>query len=488
MLPIFKHEEKDGLSDQIQAKSSIILASQAQPVKKDSKNLASFFSSNAEVDINQFDLFYLESILASVGWNGNDDVFEKAEVWKARKTPVDKQFNYMHDESDIIGHLVSSNVIDFNGDIIEEESSLPDEFDVVVGSVLYKHWSDAKLQERMDQIIADIKDGKWFVSMECLFRNFDYAVITADNEHKILARNDETSFLTKHLRVYGGDGYYDDCKIGRLIRNFTFSGKGLVDNPANPRSCITKSNKSTFVGIQATADELEISQKEYNFMTVTQEQYDSLQSKYDALANELKELKASKDEAVQKEIDQLKSQITELEGKNTQLQNDLDASKEIAEAKNSNVEDLQNQLKEAQEKLTEAENKLKEQEAEAIKATRKNLLLAKVDEEKADALVEKFANASSEMFDSLLEALPAKKDEEYDDKEEDDKKKKESKSDVNVDTDNNVDTDIDDAKAGQNADMSSGGDDTTVNLSAKAANWLTSNVLHSTAGKNKEGE
>jgi hypothetical protein len=61
-------------------------------------------------------------------------------------------------------------------------------------------------------------------------------------ETKIVKRNEASAFLTKHLRSYGGDGIYEDYKVGRLLRNLSFSGKGLVSKPANPRSVILEGN------------------------------------------------------------------------------------------------------------------------------------------------------------------------------------------------------------------------------------------------------
>lgn len=89
----------------------------------------------------------------------------------------------------------------------------------------------------MNDIISGIANNKWFVSMEALFNNFDYAMddgVTA----KVIARNEKTAFLTKHLRAYGGNGVFNNIKIGRVLKNIVFSGKGLVRKPANPESII----------------------------------------------------------------------------------------------------------------------------------------------------------------------------------------------------------------------------------------------------------
>jgi uncharacterized coiled-coil protein SlyX len=63
---------------------------------------------------------------------------------------------------------------------------------------------------------------------------------------KVVARNETSAFLTKHLRVYGGKGEYEGYKVGRLLRNISFSGKGLVNKPANPRSIILKTEEDPF--------------------------------------------------------------------------------------------------------------------------------------------------------------------------------------------------------------------------------------------------
>jgi hypothetical protein len=490
MIPVYKYETEAGIAEAVRSSGSIIMASVANAIKvtdEDQQKFQQFLSSYADANPNQVDLFYLESILASVGWNLNDDVFDPKEIWAARHTPVDKQFNYMHDETDIIGHLTSSKIVDENGNVIEREANIPSKFDIVVGSVLYKSWSDNKLQGRMNKLIAEILEGKWCVSMECLFRNFDYAVITPEGINRVVARNDETSFLTKHLRIYGGTGEFDGNKIGRLLRNFTFSGKGLVDAPANPRSVITttddKSEKSSFA--MATLDELNITSNEDDCnMTITQEQYDALQAKYEAL-----EVKLASE--AQKKLDDANATIAGLNEKITALTNELDASKEVANAKDEAIEAVKAELEEAKAELEKVEAEVAQQKLEATQAARKSQLLEKVDEEKAVALVDKFANASDEMFEALIESLPAK----LDDKDKKDKKdKKDDKADANDDSDDdddtsaNVDTDIDDATASDDADMSTGGDETPDDIVKAAASWLTEGVIRSTAGKKNEGE
>ena len=113
-----------------------------------------------------------------------------------------------------------------------------------MASVLYLKWDNPDFQKRIDDLIAGIARGQWFVSMECLLRNFDYALISPTGERKTIARSNESAWLTKHLRIYGGTGEYYGYKIGRLLRSFTFSGQGIVNNPANPKSIILPATAS----------------------------------------------------------------------------------------------------------------------------------------------------------------------------------------------------------------------------------------------------
>jgi uncharacterized coiled-coil protein SlyX len=199
----------------------------------------------------QIDLYYIKSILVSTGWNKNDDVFDPEATWSARTTPEDKQFNLMHDENNIIGHITGSYVVDRNGAAIADDTQ-PDDFDIITEAVLYNSWTKPENRERMNQIIAEIEEGKWFVSMECLFAGFDYALLDDNGGSKLLERNESSAFLTKHLRAYGGNGEYEGYQIGRCLRQISFSGKGLVSKPANPRSVILDASRAFSLNSNST--------------------------------------------------------------------------------------------------------------------------------------------------------------------------------------------------------------------------------------------
>lgn len=190
---------------------------------------------------NDFDLYPLVSVLVSVGWNKNDHVFDPTEVWKARATPEDKPTNYCHDAADIIGHTVRVWAVDRQGNQLPDDlpvDKLPPSFHLMTADVLYRQWEREGLQERMDRILAEIARGEWFVSMECLFADFDYALISPQSEKTVLPRNEKTSFLTAQLRHFGGEGVFRGYRVGMLLKDLVFSGKGLVKHPANPESVI----------------------------------------------------------------------------------------------------------------------------------------------------------------------------------------------------------------------------------------------------------
>jgi hypothetical protein len=358
---------------------------------------------------DQLDLYYLKSVLVSTGWNKNDDVFSNDELWVARKTPEDKQFNYMHNEEDIIGHITSNEVVDFNGNPISSElEEAPDQFEIVTGAVIYKSWSSLERRQRMNDLIQEIEEGRWFVSMECLFNNFDYAVVAPDGRNKIVARNENSAFLTKHLRSYGGEGEYEGHKLGRLLRNISFSGKGLVNKPANPRSIILKESAS-FNDSKA----FEIEEVFINSVKET----GNMADEHAMLQNQIAELKQDLAEANEKNS-QLVSQLSEMDSKaisekleelqaEVQNRDETIASLEAAaETHDSQKQELTDKNEAAAEQVEALQAKLDEIEAEAHKNQRLVALKdAGLTDEEAEAKLEAFSEASDELFSEVVSLI-----------------------------------------------------------------------------------
>ena len=451
---IYEQEKIDNISLEKLEKLSISIASIAEPATLPTKhsintNLKSLASFNDE------DLYYVQSILVSSSWNKNDDIFTKEEVWAAKKTPEDKPTNLDHDENMIIGHIVSNWPITTEGVLIDELTPLeniPEKFHIITGSVIYKSYMGEELKERSNKLIAEIEDGTKYVSMECMFKGFDYGLIDiTTGDYKILSRSEETAFLTKHLRAYGGTGEYDNNKIGRVLRNITFSGKGYVDKPANPDSIIlTKNNFITVSHIKnAENNTLGVNEISHNTQEIintmnVETQILDLQQKIDSIAgcgeavSEAYKIAAS-----------FKERIVELDAAlaNEQKRSlDLETSYAEGAKKVKQDEDMKDEenkkLKASLEEANLAISTYKMKETEMAKKEKNmkrmaSLIETGIDNEMALSTVEKFDSLDDEAFEAMTSlfagSMPPwlmdikKKDDKKDPKK--DPKKEKSKSD-----------------------------------------------------------
>lgn len=245
-MQLFQQEYDDGIAERIMGNKSLSFASVVEPLCVDSISK----QMKALASIKDTDMYYVQSILVSSNWNKNDDIFEPAEIWKAKETPEHKPTNLNHDEKIIVGHIISNYPITEDGILIDKNTpveNLPKNFHILTGSVIYKAYTDPALKDRTRELIASIEEGTKYVSMECYFDNFDYGITDpATGSYKVVARDDSSAYLTKYLRAYGGTGEKDNYKIGRVLRNITFSGKGYVDKPANVNSIILQTRLDNF--------------------------------------------------------------------------------------------------------------------------------------------------------------------------------------------------------------------------------------------------
>tara|TARA_Y100001938_G_scaffold19577_1_gene24530 strand:- start:7077 stop:8597 length:1521 start_codon:yes stop_codon:yes gene_type:complete len=498
---IFQKEIQDGVAEQVKAKSSVAYDSVATPYKPSQEEAEQFKilagQSIANSNTDQLDLYYLNSVLVSTGWNKNDDVFDLEQVWTARNTPEDKQFNFMHNEADIIGHITANMVIDHEGNEIPDDipfEELPEKFDIVTSAVLYNSWTTPELKQRMDAIIEEIEEGKWFVSMECLFNDFDYAAVSPEGQQVVIAREEASAFLTKHLRAYGGSGEYEGYKLGRVLKNISFSGKGLVSNPANPRSVILESdpfskteaksiNEFNIQENSNMADERLVQQIEELKATLAE----ALAAKADLEAK----LANASTEALAGELEEVKAEVESKTQAFTELQEQFNA---VSEEKVQ----LESALAEKEEKLNEALAAIEKAEAEAKLAARKAALVeAGAEEEEIEGILEAFAEATDEMFEQVVALkkkanFPPKKDEEEEEEKEDEEalKKKANKKSKSEEAEAEAEDaeEVDEAEASEEvleqveeqaeaALVDAGETDEVVSARAVASEWLTENVL-----------
>jgi len=388
-IPIYQSElTVAGLAEKIQSQNSVamLLPIIYEPTEIINKTVAKVIAELSLASENDTDLYITKSILVSTNWNKNDDVFDSKEVWASRYTPVHKPTNIGHDEHKICGHITNVWAINESGEIVPDNTNindLPSLYHLVNAAVIYKNWEDEDLVKRTDTLIAEIKDNKKFVSMECLFTNFDYATYKdSPNELKIVARAEDTSWMTKHLRCYGGSGEYEGFKIGRVLRNITFCGKGYVDKPANPNSIIFANEK-----------------EKLNNNTILKEMVYNSNSLEDIGVNmNPEELKAKNDELEDK-IKEVEAQLLDA---NKQLVNANEAIKsqsdEIAGSK-AKIDELVK----ANTELTEQINIVKATELKTNRISK--LVSGGIEKDIAEKKVEIFANLNDEQFNVIADEL-----------------------------------------------------------------------------------
>ena len=449
-MHIFQSEYDDGLADIIKTSASVSYASMAQPCSnKAVANNLKHIKSIASMDDQ--DLYYVQSILVTSSWNKNDDIFDSSEVWLARNTPEDKPTNLEHDENTIIGHITANWPITDDGILIDENTpveNLPHKYHILTGSVIYRAFSSQDLRDRSEKLIAEIENGQKYVSMECLFKGFDYGLLNKSNgEYKILARDTNTAYLTKYLRSYGGMGEHENYKIGRVLRQITFSGKGFVDKPANPDSIIftkdsfittpenillEKNTDLSLAGVSINQSNLNV---ENNIMNL---ENDKVESSTKECAEVTKELTAS--------ASALEAKATELENTIKAQEVSLTESKAEIEALRLEREEAAKKMKEEMTKKEEEMTKMKadldtaletiagymKKEAEMMKKEKKmarkaSLLEAGIDNDTAEATLDKFEDINDEAFEAIVllagKMPPWLKDKEDKTKTEDMKKK-----------------------------------------------------------------
>jgi hypothetical protein len=451
-MQIFQNEINDGIADQISASASIAYASVAEPYTGSNTNTLKGIKTIASIDDS--DLYYVQSILVSSSWNKNDDIFDKAEIWLAKDTPEDKPTNLEHDENIIIGHITSNWPIDDNGQILDNETtlaSLPNKYHILTGSVIYRGFSNTALKERAEKLIAEIEAGTKYVSMECFFKGFDYGLTNKmTGSYEILTRDEKTSYLTKFLRSYGGAGEHENYKVGRVLRNITFSGKGFVDKPANLDSIIFTKNL-----IDSKKTNLEIEKNnDFNKSGVFISQ-SSTQSENNtmSLENDIAEIKAKLEANVN---------IDELQAANIQLKNDIAA---LSQNESGAKAELEKTISDLKDSLTQKDNEIqtkdqtiaqkiqeldaaneviaayKSKEEEMMKKEKKmkrvaQLLEKGVDNETAMSTTDKFESIDDEAFEAvvlLAGKMPPFLKEKMEEKMEEDKKSKKKASEEIVD-------------------------------------------------------
>jgi hypothetical protein len=194
-------------------------------------------------DERQGDLQYIRSILVSAGTNKNGAHFLPSEMMRAHNTIVHKAIDIEHDETKVIGHIYDSAFLYKDGESFDpmklmaefkETSRDPDEMDIdiAIAGVVHKM--------RFPEYADEITRGEWKVSMECFFKDFDIKVgnqIITRTEAVTLGYTPE-DLIGGFVKIMAGQKALGKHFVARVLRGITFSGMGIVKNPANPHSIV----------------------------------------------------------------------------------------------------------------------------------------------------------------------------------------------------------------------------------------------------------
>jgi hypothetical protein len=422
-MNIYQAEIEAGLSEVLSAKSSIVYASLAEKSSDSTINRVKIEKPKALAGIEDTDLYYTQSILVTTSWNKNDDIFDPKEVWAARSTPNHKPTNLEHNENIIVGHITSNWPIDENGKLIDENTpinELPEKFHILTGSVIYKGYTEPDLKERSMLLIEEIENGEKYVSMECFFKGFDYGLIdNTSGKFHVLARNEDTAFLTKYLRAYGGQGEHQNYKIGRVLKDITFSGKGFVNRPANPESIIFTKDSFRFLE-QSSAKKIneknDDSTKEGVFSNQANLKETIMSVESNTTPAEEVTVETPVAEATVETVAETQTptepetSVVEHEEAAKKMKEDMMKKEEEMKKMKAAIETIQNELNLANEALAAYKNKEAEMmKKEKMMKRKASLVENGVDEDTANATVEKFEALDDDAFAGMVALVAAMK-------------------------------------------------------------------------------
>ncbi len=189
----------------------------------------------------QIDLQYFSAIFVSSGANLNNAYFLPSELVKAQGTIVNKAMDLEHKEEEIVGHIYKRVFMDKDGSEIslEELSSIETaslnkkEIHIAIAGIVYKN--------RFPELAKEVADGKWCVSMETYFRDYDVKIgdlILTRKEAESLGLLSDDGVFGKMAKVIKKGKEKALGKVDRVLRDLIFSGCGFVKKPANPLSIV----------------------------------------------------------------------------------------------------------------------------------------------------------------------------------------------------------------------------------------------------------
>ncbi len=189
-------------------------------------------------ELRQPDLQYFNSVFVSSGFNLNLAYFLPSELVKARNTIINKPLDREHEQEEIVGHIYGSTFAYKDGtpfDPVELAEQVGLDIDKVAMDILT---SSFVYKARFPDIASEVEEGKYGVSMECYFRDFDIIVDNIIIPKVEAKKAGLVNAVNNVITVVEGELVKGTHKVGRVLRGMLFSGCGLVETPANPDSVI----------------------------------------------------------------------------------------------------------------------------------------------------------------------------------------------------------------------------------------------------------
>ena len=190
----------------------------------------------------QPDLQYFSALFVSSGTNLNKAHFMPSELVLAARTVPSKAVDVEHEEAEIIGHIYDYAFIDKEGNQLDmkelsstEKASLDkQDMHIVIAGIIYK--------SRFPNIAKEVAEGKWKVSMEAYYQDYDVKVgdmILDRREAELLGFDtSKAGAFGSLVKVLKKGAELASGEAARVLRNICFTGVGIVKNPANPPSVV----------------------------------------------------------------------------------------------------------------------------------------------------------------------------------------------------------------------------------------------------------
>lgn len=254
----------------------------------------------------QIDLLYFSAIFVSSGENLNHAYFMPSELVSAEGTIINKALDVEHSEEEIIGHIYERAFTDKEGkpldleELASRETAALDneEMHVVIAGIIYKN--------RFPNLAQEVAEGKWKVSMEAYYRDYDVKigdlVVTKKEAESLGLASISDDMLGKVGKVIRDGKEIAAGAIARVLRQITFSGCGIVKNPANPPSVILETAKEK--------------DKELDAEEVIIFDFDKLKPKVKAKEDEITN-NVTSEEVEEESSDELESENSDMQYKDT---------------------------------------------------------------------------------------------------------------------------------------------------------------------------